>query len=84
LGAHVFSSSSQLCNSQVVRVAGAAVSGVVCLKLGLQFLHQDRRRGKMWMETGEEADSIVVYSYGGLLVPLGLLCLAYVISLPIG
>ena len=80
----VFSSSSAGA-SVVAPTALVAVGGFVSLIVGLRCLHQDRRRGKVWMETGEELseDEMVVYSYGGLLVPVGMCCVAYIMSLPV-
>jgi hypothetical protein len=64
--------------------------GVLLIAVGLYALHRDRRRGEnSWrvlqppQPTGEpQPAGLIVYSMGALLVPTGLSCLAYAVSVP--
>ena len=59
----------------ILSVAGAVMTGY-----GTKLLHQDRKRGAVWLETGE-VQTPTVYSYGALLFPLGLVIFAWAASM---
>jgi len=62
-------------------VAGILGSlGFVSFYVGQIILFQDRKRGSHWVETGELNPSPVVYSYGSLLTPVGMLLIAWAFS----
>lgn len=59
-----------------------AALGSIAMVTGWTIMQSDRKRGEYWIETGELNPRWTVYSYGVLLVPLGLLLLAWGLSIP--
>ena len=59
-----------------------ALAGSLAMGAGWMTLQADRKRGDFWMETGQSNPKWTVYSYGVLLFPLGLLLLAWGLSIP--
>jgi uncharacterized membrane protein len=59
-----------------------AVSGAILMNLGQYVLYRDRRRGFQWMETQKVNENPVVFSYGIPLFTLGLMLLAWGMSVP--
>lgn len=59
-----------------------SLMGSVCFLLAHVILHHDRKRGgRHFIATGQDNPRPLVYSYGTLLMPLGLLLLAWALSL---
>ena len=59
-----------------------AIAGGIGWGLGMHRLHRDRKRGHMWLTDGTVNVRPVVYSDGALWFPLGVLLLAWSMSVP--
>jgi len=59
-----------------------SIIGVALVAYGHYMLWQDRKRGKHWVESKSRNPNPVVYSFGALLVPLGMLLFAWSMTIP--
>jgi hypothetical protein len=56
--------------------------GTITMSMGYGRLHHDRKRGAFWLQTDTANPHVDVYSFGVLVFPLGVLLLAWGMSLP--
>jgi len=69
-------------HSGVVAVILVSI-GMVLIRWGLDVLHEDRKRGALWMETQTINTDYTVYSDGILLFPTGMFLWAWGLSIPL-
>jgi hypothetical protein len=78
----MFSSGTSILSwNTLVRLVSSVV-GVVFYSWGQYVLHQDRKRGKHWMETDQKNPNPIVFSHGIPMFSLGALLLAYSMTIP--
>jgi hypothetical protein len=67
--------------------SGMDIGGIVMVAFavmysGYWFLHRDRKRGKYWLETQQTHPDPVIYSYGSIIMPIGMMIFAWGLSIP--
>ncbi|CAB9522038.1 expressed unknown protein [Seminavis robusta] len=61
---------------------GITMVGIVLVLLGHRHIMDDRKRGKLFLDTGKPNPAPIVYSFGPILYTLGWILLALAMSIP--